>query len=688
MDCVQRLGYLLSQGRHRCDVAILYPVAPMEAGLGGKEAVQAAFTSGRTLYEKSMDFDFMDFESLARSKVVGKELHVSGESYRVLVLPAMRAVRHSTLQKALEFRRAGGIVLAVDALPEASDRMGRNDPEVAAMVKELFPNGPVTDVLKETLAALPQRDYDGPGYIQHRKLGPRDLYAIYSAPKDTEVTFRATGKVELWDPWTGTSRPLAVTSQDAAITKLKLPLTETERCTGSEISNKKSQIMIEGDWEFELQPTSDNRFGDFHWPPTPAMIGAEARQVWYCEGATTNGPWQRVTQSFGPQFIKGDRLPTDLSAPPKAGKPWNFSWRWGIEDEPGAQGFHGLKERVHDDFLAIGVVQGKPWGNTAYKGGEADTCFWTTVLAPRDMTANAHIGAIKPTKVWLNGDEVTGGKLSLKAGANPLVLLYDKSKFGRTYYAVSTSEPVTPEPDVVRVLAGQQPKFKLSPLATRWQEDKGLLLFDVKPEVKNPVGWYRFVSPPGLRGLTMTTRGKVQVWAEDGGRRTEVRGQRAEDGSRKFEIEKPALGPVTVLIRIDQERGCYGGAALLEPIHWDCGVGRMALGDWSQNEGLASYSGGAWYRKTVTLPEARHAVLDLGNVAASAEVRVNGKPAGVLVAPPWTIDISSLVKTGENRVEVLVCNTLANHYCTVPTVYRGSPRSGLLGPVCVRLSDL
>ena len=145
---------------------------------------------------------------------------------------------------------------------------------------------------------------------------------------------------------------------------------------------------------------------------------------------------------------------------------------------------------------------------------------------------------------------------------------------------------------------------------------------------------------------------------------------------------------MTVLIRIDQERGCYGGAALLEPIHWDCGVGRMALGDWSQNEGLARYSGGAWYRKTVTLPEARHAVLDLGNVAASAEVRVNGKPAGVLVAPPWTIDISSLVKTGENRVEVLVCNTLANHYCTVPTVYRGSPRSGLLGPVCVRLSDL
>jgi hypothetical protein len=138
---------------------------------------------------------------------------------------------------------------------------------------------------------------------------------------------------------------------------------------------------------------------------------------------------------------------------------------------------------------------------------------------------------------------------------------------------------------------------------------------------------------------------------------------------------------VTVLIRIDQERGCYGGAALLEPIRLDCGAGRTALGDWSENEGLASYSGGAWYRKIVSIPAGRRVTLDLGHVAATAEVRVNGKPAGVRVAPPWTVDISKVVTPGENRIEVLVCNTLANHYCTVPTLYRGSPVSGLLGPV-------
>ncbi|HOK76912.1 MAG TPA: hypothetical protein PLW35_04225 [Verrucomicrobiota bacterium] len=115
------------------------------------------------------------------------------------------------------------------------------------------------------------------------------------------------------------------------------------------------------------------------------------------------------------------------------------------------------------------------------------------------------------------------------------------------------------------------------------------------------------------------------------------------------------------------------------------GSGEIALGDWSKNEGLLSYSGGVWYRKTVVIPTAREVTLNLGEVVASAEVRVNGRLAGVKVAPPWTLDITPLVKPGTNRIEVLVCNTLANHYTTVPTRYRGSTVAGLLGPTKIEL---
>ena len=73
--------------------------------------------------------------------------------------------------------------------------------------------------------------------------------------------------------------------------------------------------------------------------------------------------------------------------------------------------------------------------------------------------------------------------------------------------------------------------------------------------------------------------------------------------------------------------------------------------------------------------------MNLGDVAAIAEVRINGQVAGIRVAPPWTIDMGEHVQAGENRIGILVYNTLANHYVTIPTRYRGSLRSGLIGPV-------
>jgi hypothetical protein len=681
MECVQRLSYLLSHGHHRCDVAILYPVAAMEAGMDGKSAVDTAFNTARQLYGRGVDFDFMDFESLARARVVGRELHVSGEVYRVLVLPAMKAVRHSTLEKAREFHRAGGIVVAVGTLPEASDRLGRDDPEVAALVREVFPTGPATDIF----ARLPERDYVGPGFVQHRRIGARELYAIYGAPQGTECFFRATGQAELWDPWTGTTRPLAVVSQSSAVTRLRLPLAATEiqlivfnpgapLLAESEISKLKSELPLADDWEFELQPTLDNRFGDFHWPPTPTLIGAEVRQLWYCEGEKPAGPWRRVTCSFGPQFLQSATMP-----PAGDARPYEFSWHWGLEGDPGHQGYHGLKGQVHDEFLAIGRAKELARHRPEVVGYEAEgegTFFSTAILAPREMTAHAHVGPIAPAEIWLNGERISGRTLPLKTGANPLVLHYTKP--GRTYFVASTVPAAVPPP-AEPVSAENKPKFRTGDLATRWCQNPTVLPFDIRAGETRPVGWYRFTAPPGLRALTVAARGTVQAWVADQPLPTSHPGT--------FTLPQPSARSTMVQLRIAQERGCYGGAALAEPIRLECGPGLLAASDWSQNEGLLTYSGGAWYRKTVTLTaeQARSRVhLDLGRVATSAEVKVNGRLAGIRVAPPYHVDLTGLVQPGANRLEVLVCNTLANHYVTIPTRYRGELTSGLLGPVVLR----
>jgi len=72
-------------------------------------------------------------------------------------------------------------------------------------------------------------------------------------------------------------------------------------------------------------------------------------------------------------------------------------------------------------------------------------------------------------------------------------------------------------------------------------------------------------------------------------------------------------------------------------------------------------------------------------VVASAEVHVNGKLVATRLAPPWKVDVTKFVRPGANRMEVLVYNTLANHYQTIPTRYRGSAVSGLLGPVSLEV---
>ena len=681
MDCVQRLSYLLSQGRHRCDVAILYPVAPKEADMDGGGAVKAAFDTAGALDSVAVDFDFMDFESLARAQVKDGQLCVSGESYRALVLPSMKAVRFSTLQKAVEFQRAGGLVVMLGALPEASDRIGRNDPELDALVAELTTRVARPGEVRVRIEQAFPRDYAGPGSVLHRKVGPRDLYAIYNAPQDAEATFRATGKVELWDPWTGTTRPLEILSQSGGATKLKLPLTAKEMQiivfspgqplrVQSQISNLKSQIPIAGDWEFEVEPTLDNRFGDFRWPPTPTKIGAEVRQLWYCQGDATNGPWRKVTCSFGPQFFQSASMPAAA-----AGTPYEFSWRWGIENDPGHQGYHGMKGEVHDDFLAIGKPKAnrRHMPNVISYEAAGDVFFSTTVIAPKDLTGYALTGALKPARVWINGQVVTGSALNLKAGANPLVLQYTKP--GRTYFVVSRTPDGPPQPDETLTPEGQL-RFRVDDLAMSWWTNANVLPFDVRAAEPAPVGWYRFQSPPGLRAFTLKARGKVQAWAD---------GVALTGGDGRFIVPQPSARPVTVRLRIEQERGCYAGAAIPEPLQLDCGPGQMALGDWSQNDGLACYSGSACYRKTVTIPAAKQVTLDLGNVVSSAELRINGQAAGVRVAPPWTFDITKLVGPGENRLELWICNTLGNHYLTVPTQYRGSTVAGLLGPVILKL---
>lgn len=86
----------------------------------------------------------------------------------------------------------------------------------------------------------------------------------------------------------------------------------------------------------------------------------------------------------------------------------------------------------------------------------------------------------------------------------------------------------------------------------------------------------------------------------------------------------------------------------------------LALDD---DDYVRHFSGTATYRTTVklpALPAGKRLVLDLGTVREMAKVKVNGKYAGGVWTPPYTIDVTDLLKKGKNDIEIEVVNTWVN----------------------------
>jgi len=303
--------------------------------------------------------------------------------------------------------------------------------------------------------------------------------------------------------------------------------------------------------------------------------------------------------------------------------------------------------------------------------------LWTSATVDRQTTARIAASApqegkrphasdvLTPAAVFLNGTQVVDLQqtLTLRAGANPILIRYDHA--GRGYFVLKR-DGATARP------------LPRTPLAMTWFDDPSVIRFDVHAGAK-PAEWFRFTAPPGLCAMTVIAKGTVEAWADGGPMRA--------DGHGRFEATAPLSRAAVIALRVVPDTGGSGAAVFPDPIRLECGPGLATLGDWSKMGALKCYSGGAWYRKTVALTpdQARGEIaLDLGQVVATAEVRVNGQLAGIRVAPPWRVDISEHVKPGENRIEVLVYNTLANHYFTIPTRYQGALTSGLLGPVSLR----
>jgi hypothetical protein len=721
MNCVERLSFLLSQGVHRCDVAIMYPTEPVVAGMDGKKSVDIAFKTGEQLYNSGIDFDFIDFESLARCEVKDAALNVSGEKYKVLVIPSMKVMRDASLRKIEEFKKAGGIIVVIGEKPQATDKNGQADSKTSKWISGIFSDNKnlvqcgdprsVSSAISEKYSPdfkmlTPQKERP---YVMHRVIGKRDVYALYNFQAGSKCFFKAKGAVQLWNPWNGEVASISgFAHQTNDGTEVDLPLSFKEiqiivfDSDNTECKNVISpeklvkQIALDNVWEFELKPSLDNQWGDFQLPAKNEFLGAQVRQMHFKENSDYSGEkltfdesWKNVTCAFGPQFLKLGALPelpsesellkmiqqkagneVELAGTKYRWEEYCFSWQQGVEGDYGHQGYHGLKGKMYDDFIRLGAVEEVKMSK--FRVSEPAGKFYvlsTNVVAPVDGVFDLLTGEVKPVLLFVNNQKTDpkNKAVSLKKGVNSVLMVYDKAC--ETYLAFR-------QPEVLRPAK--------QPVSMCWYGDSGVLPFDCSaPGEKS--GLFAFESAPGLNSLTFEAYGNIGIWT-DGVLQQAIAEQRQADGltSYRVDIKNPKLTSSQVVLKVDYQPGRSGAGAFPKYLEQECGKGVLPLGDWSKVDGLKAYSGGAWYRKTIQL-DARDLKnkleIDLGDLVSSAELLVNGKSAGIRLSPPWKFDITPMAKEGENLIEVLVYNTLANNFTSIPTRYPGKITSGLLGPV-------
>ena len=128
------------------------------------------------------------------------------------------------------------------------------------------------------------------------------------------------------------------------------------------------------------------------------------------------------------------------------------------------------------------------------------------------------------------------------------------------------------------------------------------------------------------------------------------------------------------------------------------------LTDWaeSNDERIKYYSGTAVYTTTfnmAALPENGEVFINLGNVSVMAEIKLNGEVVGGVWIAPYRLNISGLLKQGENTLEIEVANLWRNQmikdkslpevekytWTVVDDIKEGEEphSSGLLGPVTI-----
>ncbi len=572
----------------------------------------------------------------------------------------------------------------------------------------------------------------------HRRTENEDIYLLLNTTdtfQSFSIQFRVEGEPYLWDARTGKAEKIHVYKYEKPYTKISLDfaarqhhlivfkpknrelhlrktsLSKIDSITYQEDSlqltgwvdqsgkNNASALMhgknytgevlvdefkqsldLDNDWTFTLQPTMDNQWGDFRYPPEDEFLPLDIRRFfyrqeekdqnglleeWYHQNPKTSA-WDECDIHYGAAMWVSDN-PSSMENPPTppnaqdqtGWSPYRFSYRYGKPaTHPDDHGFNAL---VSDHYLTT------PEGEGVYH-------FWTTLMSEETGEVSCSYGK-DIQQIWIDQEALldetpsSAGIISCHVNQGETPVLIAQTAGTNSYVGFEPGE----------AQAGKENMDHIPRL--RWFHNEHALRYNPKPWEEKPVGWYQCQLPVGTSAIRIPFGTNARIW---------IAGEEHEIQEEGVTFEEPLPQPQWACIRLLQKAGESGGLAWKEPCILETKPVTVDTGDW-RAFGLRGYSGLGIYQKEVeldSLPANARIILDLGEVYSTASVHVNEKPIATRVSRPFHYDISSAIKPGKNQITIEVANTMANYWShETPTryVFEGQKKSGLYGPVRLRI---
>lgn len=148
---VGRLSVLLREAQHECDVAVLYPIAGVQANfypttLSMYQAhpsrrlneIDDGFVNlCRWLLQHQMDFDIVDETAIQKAQIGRRQFRVAKERYKTLVIPSTDAIHVATLQQVLKMAQNGVTIMLVGEQPRYAASRNESDEQVRQLMQSL-----------------------------------------------------------------------------------------------------------------------------------------------------------------------------------------------------------------------------------------------------------------------------------------------------------------------------------------------------------------------------------------------------------------------------------------------------------------------------------------------------------------------------------------------------------------------